>query len=60
LAVGDRVVASDRDSRDEFVVEVAEVVDTGDEVFYRCVHLADLDPAAEPGLDATRSWLPPA
>jgi hypothetical protein len=57
LAVGDLVVALDRDSPDEFLVEVTEVVSTGDEVFYSLRHLADLDPAFEPGLDATRSWL---
>jgi hypothetical protein len=54
LAVGDRLVALDRDSSAEFVVEVLEVLDTVDEVYYRLRHLADLDPAAEPGLDSTR------
>lgn len=59
LAVGDRLVALDRDSPDEFLVEVVEVDETASEVFYRLRHLADLDPSAEPGLDSTRSWLPP-
>ena len=58
LAVGDRVVALDRDSPAEFVVEFVEVEHL-DEVFYRLQHLADLDPAAEPRLDSTRSWLQP-
>lgn len=58
LAVGDRVVALDRDSSAEFLVEVAAVEDLGGEVFYRVRHLADLDPAAEPGLDSARAWLP--
>jgi hypothetical protein len=57
LSVGDRVVALDRDSRDEFVVEVRRVEASAGEVIYRLAHLADLDPASEPGLDATRPWL---
>lgn len=57
LSVGDRVVALDRESPDEFLVEVAEILDTGGEVFYAVRLLAELDPAAEPRLDSTRSWL---
>lgn len=57
LTVGDRLVALDQESRDEFLVEVVQVDDTVHEVYYRLPHLADLDPACEPGLDGTRSWL---
>lgn len=59
LHVGDRLVALDRDSSDEFLVEVIEVIENVHEVYYRLVHLADMDPVAEPGLDSTRSWLTP-
>ena len=55
-----RLVAVDGDSPAEFVIEVIEVIDTVDEVYYRLRRLADMDPAAEPGLDGTRSWLPPS
>ena len=49
----------DRDSADEFLVEVVAVEEATGEVFYRLAHLADLDPEAEPGLDSTRAWLSP-
>lgn len=55
LNVGDRLVALDRDSSDEFLVEVSEVTSDLDEVTYALRHVADLDPAAEPGLDNTRT-----
>lgn len=58
LAVGDSVVALDRGSPAEFLVEVVEVENTGGEVFYKLRHLADIDPAAEPGLDDTRTAPP--
>ena len=59
LSVGDRVVALDSSSRDEWLVEVAavDVLRDGSEVFYYLKHLADLAPDAELGLDSTRSWL---
>lgn len=57
LAVGDRVIALDYDSRDEFLVEVADVDASPTEVFYRLRHLADLDPSFEPRFDGTRTWL---
>ncbi|MDP3890491.1 hypothetical protein [Nocardioides sp.] len=58
LNVGDIVVALDRNSQDEFVVEVAEVDHAVGEVFYRLRWLADLDPKVLPALDDTRPWLP--
>ena len=60
LAVGDRLVALDRDSPDEFLVEVVRVEETIHEVYYRLRHLADLDPASLPELDSTRPWLWPS
>jgi hypothetical protein len=57
LSVGDRVVALDRNSPAEFLVEVEQVDASGGEVFYRLRYLAELDPTAEPALDDTRSWL---
>lgn len=60
MAVGDRIVALDQTSQDEYLVEVIEVVATGEEVFYSLRHLADLDPSSEPSLDDTRPWLPSA
>jgi hypothetical protein len=57
LTVGDRLVALHRSSPAEFVVEVVEVDVASGEVFYRLRHISDLDPATEPGLDDTRSWL---
>lgn len=59
LVVGDRLVALDRASPAEFLVEVVGVDEAVGEVFYRLRHLADVDPAAEPALENTRSWLPP-
>lgn len=59
LAVGDCVVALDRDSRAEFLVDVVDVTVADDDVWYQLRHLADLDPAAEPTLDDTRTWLRP-
>lgn len=55
LNVGDRLVALDRDTPDEFLVEVADVTATSSEVYYMVRWLADFDPAAEPGLDDTRT-----
>lgn len=55
LNAGDRLVALDVRSSNEFVVEVVAVERLGDEVFNRLRHLADLDPAAEPGLASTRT-----
>jgi hypothetical protein len=59
LTVGDRLVALDRTSADEFLVEVdaVEVLGAGGEVMYALRWLSDLDPAAEPDLDSTRTWL---
>lgn len=59
LEVGDRLVALDRNSPAEFLVEVVEVEATVHEVYYRLRKLAALDPADEPRLDNTRSWLRP-
>jgi hypothetical protein len=59
LEVGDRVVALDKSSPDEFLVEVAEIRQWFGEVYYEVRHLADLDPAAEPALDSARTWLAP-
>ena len=59
LAVGDRLVALDRDSPDEFLVEVVAVdlAGAGGEVTYTLRWLSDSDPSAAPGLDSTRQWL---
>lgn len=58
LAIGDCVVALDKGSPDEWLVEVVELEHTGGEVFYKLRHLADMDPAAEPGLADTRTAPP--
>lgn len=47
LHVGDRLVALDYDSPDEFLVEVTAVEITRWEVYYRLRRLADLDPAID-------------
>jgi hypothetical protein len=57
LGVGDRLVALDSSSPAEFLVEVVDIESAGGELFYLLRWLADLDPAVEPGLDSTRTWL---